>query len=70
MAETPSAAAVVWNSRPVHRPHAVAMPAPLPEEILCVSTKMISGPGSSVRAAEAAMKYSSCAGSVRVHTSV
>ncbi len=64
IAETPNAAAVVWNKSPVHRPDAVDIPAFLPWEMLIVRTKMISGPGNRVRATDAKMKYRSCAGSI------
>ncbi len=43
--ETPKATKVVWIMQPDIKPKTVANPNFLPFTILCVSTKMLSGPG-------------------------
>lgn len=45
MADTPKANKVVWTKHPEIRPKTVAKPNFFPLTILCVSTKILSGPG-------------------------
>tara|TARA_B110000116_G_scaffold210008_1_gene185659 strand:+ start:25 stop:246 length:222 start_codon:yes stop_codon:yes gene_type:complete len=45
IADTPKANKVVWTKHPEIKPKTVAKPNFLPFTMLCVSTKILSGPG-------------------------
>ena len=49
MAETPNANKVVWTKQPEISPKTVTKPNFLPFTILCVNTKILSGPGDNAK---------------------
>lgn len=58
-AETPNASKVVWTIHPLISPAVVERPYFVPLAILCVKTKILSGPGAMARADVARIKAES-----------